>query len=95
MTKVCTGNVSPFDEIVYRIAGMFGGVNVWWISELKRIGKVKFGKWKDFGHKDTNYTYDIKSGWLKLVNHGQFAKCQIIYDFRGGHKHVYIPMKVI
>jgi len=28
---------------------MFGGVNVW------QITKLKFGKWIDFGHKDTIY----------------------------------------
>ena len=31
---------------MYRIAGMFGGVNVWRIAELKVIGE-----WIDFGHK--------------------------------------------
>ena len=36
---------------IYRIAGMFGGVNVWRIAELKVIGEVKFGEWIDFGHK--------------------------------------------
>jgi len=36
---------------VYRIAGMFGRVNVWRIAELKVIGKIKFGEWIDFGHK--------------------------------------------
>ena len=41
---------------VYRIAGMFGKVNVWWrIAELKVIGKIEFGKLRDFGHKDTIY----------------------------------------
>ena len=38
---------------VYRIAGMFGGVNVWRIAEFKVIGEIKFGEWIDFGHKDT------------------------------------------
>ena len=36
------------------IAGIFGGVNVWRIAELKVIGEIKFGEWIDFGHKDTN-----------------------------------------
>ena len=35
----------------YCIAGIFGGVNVWRIAELKVIGKIKFGEWIDFGHK--------------------------------------------
>ena len=30
---------------------MFGGVNVWRITELKVIGEIKFGEWIDFGHK--------------------------------------------
>ena len=34
----------------YRIAGMFGAVNVWRIAQLKVIGKIKFGKWIDFGY---------------------------------------------
>ena len=36
---------------INRIAGMFGGVNVWRITELKVIGEIKFGEWIDFGHK--------------------------------------------
>ena len=43
---------------------MFGGVNVWRIAELKVIGKIKFGEWIDFGHKDT--IYKLKFGWLKF-----------------------------
>ena len=43
---------------------MFGGVNVWRIAELKVIGKIKFGEWMDFGHKDT--IYQLKFGWLKF-----------------------------
>ena len=39
----------------YCIAGLFGGVNAWRIAELKVIGEIKFGKWIDFGHKDTIY----------------------------------------
>jgi len=49
---------------MYRIAGMFGRVNVWRIAGLKVIGKIKFGKWIDFGHKDT--IYQLKFGWLKF-----------------------------
>ena len=30
---------------------MFGGVNVWRITDLKVIGEIKFGKWIGFGHK--------------------------------------------
>ena len=30
---------------------MFGGVNVWRITELKVVGEIKFGEWIDFGHK--------------------------------------------
>ena len=37
----------------YRIAGMFGGVNLWQIAELKVTGEIKFGEWIDFDHKDT------------------------------------------
>ena len=37
--------------ILYRIAGMFGGVNVWRIAELKEIGKIKLGELIDFIHK--------------------------------------------
>ena len=48
----------------YRIAGMFGGINVWRIVELKVIGEIKFGEWIDFGHKDT--IYQLKFGWLKF-----------------------------
>ena len=36
--------------IIYRIVGMFGGVNVWRITELKVVGEIKFGEWIDFGH---------------------------------------------
>ena len=39
----------------YRIAGMFGTVNVWQITELKEIGKIKFGELIDFIHKDAVY----------------------------------------
>ena len=48
----------------YCIARMFGGVNVWRISELKEIAEIKFGEWVDFGHKDT--IYKLKLGWLKF-----------------------------
>ena len=43
---------------------MLGGVNVWRIAKLKVIGKIKFGEWIDFGHKDT--IYQLKFGWLKF-----------------------------
>ena len=43
---------------------MFGGVNVWQITELKVIGEIKFGEWIDFGHKDI--IYQLKFGWLKF-----------------------------
>ena len=43
---------------------MFGGVSVWQIAKLKIIGKIKFGEWIDFGHKDT--IYQLKFGWLKF-----------------------------
>ena len=48
----------------YRIAGMFGGVNVRQIAELKVIGEIKYGEWIDFGHKDT--IYQLKFGWYKF-----------------------------
>ena len=47
--------VLQFHFEIYRIVGMFGGVNVWRIAELKVIGEIKFGEWIDFGHKDTIY----------------------------------------
>ena len=40
---------------------MFGGVNVWEITELKVIGEIMFSEWVDFGHKDT--IYKLKFGW--------------------------------
>ena len=48
---------------------MFGGVNVWQIVELKvigeiKFGRIKFGEWIDFGHKDT--IYQLKFGRLKF-----------------------------
>ena len=55
---------------MYRIAGMFGGVNVWRIAGLKVIGEIKFGEWIDFGHKDTIYQLKFES----LANHGRLAK---------------------
>jgi len=48
----------------YRIAGMFGGVNVWRIAELKEIGKIKFGELIEFSRKDT--IYKLNFGWLKF-----------------------------
>ena len=42
---------SRVHSLHYHIAGMFGGVNVWRIAELKVIGEIKFGEWIDFGHK--------------------------------------------
>ena len=43
---------------------MFGGVDVWQIAKLKVIGKIKFGKLIDFGHKDT--ICKLKFGYLKF-----------------------------
>ena len=43
---------------------MFGGVNVWWIAEVKEIGEIKFGKLIDFIHKDAIYM--VNFGWLKF-----------------------------
>ena len=52
-------------------------VNVWRIAKLKVIDEIKFGKWIDFGHKDTIYT--LKFGWLKF---GKSRKtCQIRQTF--------------
>ena len=45
----------------YRIAGMFGGVNVWQIAEFKEIGEIKFGKLIDFSRKDK-----LNFDWLKF-----------------------------
>ena len=39
----------------YRIAGIFGGINLWRIAELKVFGEIMFIEWIDFGHKDTIY----------------------------------------
>ena len=47
-------------HVYYHVVGMFGGVNVWRIAELKVIGEIKFGEWIDFGHKDT--IYQLKFG---------------------------------
>jgi len=44
--------------------GNFGRIEVWQIAELKKVGQKRFGKWIDFGHKDTNY--ELKFGWLKF-----------------------------
>ena len=41
---------------------MFGHVNGWQITELNIFGEIKFGKWIDFGLKDTIY----KLSWLKF-----------------------------
>ena len=41
-----------------------GFSNIWRIAKLKVIGEIKFGKWIDFGHKDT--IYKLKLGWLKF-----------------------------
>ena len=43
---------------------MFGGVNVWRITELKEIGEIKFGELTDFIHKDVIYMLNF--GWLKF-----------------------------
>ena len=42
--------IKEFCSVIYCIAGMFGGVNVWQIAELNVIGEIKFGEWIDFGH---------------------------------------------
>ena len=49
---------------IYCLAGMFGRVNVWRIAELKVIGKIRFGEWIDFGHKDAIYM--LKFDWFKF-----------------------------
>ena len=56
----------------YHIARMFGMVNVWRITELNEIGKIKFGELIDFIHKDA--IYKLNFSWLKFGNHGRFAK---------------------
>ena len=45
---------------MYRIAGTFGGVNVWQIE----IGKIKFGELIDSSYRDT--IYKLNFGWLKF-----------------------------
>ena len=52
------------DLVIYRIAGMFGGVNVWRIAEVKEIGEIKFGELIDFIHRDAIYMLNF--GWLKF-----------------------------
>ena len=47
---------------IYRIAGMFGRVNVWRIAKLKDIGEIKFSELIDFSHKDA--IYKLNFGWL-------------------------------
>ena len=54
----------PPSSVYYRIAGMFGTVNVWRTVELKEIGEIKFGKLIDFIHKDAIYMLNF--GWLKF-----------------------------
>ena len=39
---------------------MFGVINVWQITELKEIGKIKFDELIDFIHKDAIYKLLIK-----------------------------------
>ena len=55
-------NVTSFT--IDRIVGMFGGVNVWRIANLKEIGKIKFGKLIGFIHKDV--IYKLNFSWLKF-----------------------------
>ena len=54
---------------------MFSRVNIWQIAELKVIGKIKFGEWIDFGHKDT--IYQLKFGLLKFGE--SRTTCQLSY----------------
>ena len=49
---------------MYCIAGMFGGINIWRIAELKEIGEIKFGKLIDFICGDA--IYKLNFGWLKF-----------------------------
>ena len=58
----------------YHIAGMVGRVNVWPIAKLKVIGKIKFGEWIYFGHKDT--IHKLKFGSLKF---GESRKTRQIF----------------
>jgi len=41
--KVCIAILksSSINIIIYHIAGMFGGINVWQIAELKVVGIIK------------------------------------------------------
>ena len=47
----------------YRIAEMFGGVNVWQIGQIKSIGRKKFGEYISFSHKDTIYKLKFGKVW--------------------------------
>ena len=64
--SICTNQLVILlrENRIYHIVGMFGEVNVWRIAELKIIGKIKFGEWIDFGHKDT--IYKLKFSLLKF-----------------------------
>ena len=57
-------SIATTSKAIYRIVGMFGGVNVWHIAKSKEIGEIKFGKWINFGHKDA--IYKLNFGWLKF-----------------------------
>ena len=61
----------------YCIAGMFGGVNVWRIAEVKEIDEVKFGELIDFIRKDAIYMLNF--GWLKFGK--PRTTCQIRQTF--------------
>jgi len=58
----------------YCIAGMFGMVNVWRITELKETGKIKFGELIDFIHKDGIYklNFVLDKVWRPRTIHQTF-----------------------
>ena len=51
-------------DMDYRIAGMFGRVNVRQTTKLKVAGKKTFGEWINFGQKETDD--ELKFGWSKF-----------------------------
>ena len=57
-------HVDTNGTFVWYIAGMFGGVIVWQITELKVAGEKMFAEWINFGHKDT--IYELEFGRLEF-----------------------------
>ena len=54
---------------MYCIAGMFGGIDIWRIAELKEIGEIKFGELIDFIHRDAIYKLNFGFGKSRMTLH--------------------------